>query len=542
MIIVFYLFKENIYLSLCGFTFLILYLINYSIQFYSIHNIFLLFLDLISHFSTNLFILVGMYIYIGVRYSLSGLNLMFLLFILLTIYSHNWTSWLHIFELISLQTFHINTRLTNGLFLIHPFLVYSMYALIFVLARMSWTHYVIYCILDKYIAKICLYRITDFTLSKRFYSLLIYVFMFSFAGLILGSWWAFQEVGWNGWWNWDIIELLNFVLVLPCLWVIHINKSIFGKVHTLFFSSLTLVLSLWFFITSRYNISVSIHSFVVFTNLEQFVYYIFIILGVALLGFCILVKVVWSGKSIIKYSLLKVRLNVFSFLFLSLSVVYILILFEEYILFLFGTSTNYNLYFICSLINLLLFSTFVGYSHYLFTILVSWWAVSFILIILTNFFLSSSYILFRKTKTPIYVIHLFVFCFFVLFFLSKDLDLFFRRYSLLSGAGSLLLINLQTMFMHYKQTIVCNSFWLDYLPNLVIVNSPYFSSLVSFKSIFPLSNYFTYNSIVILSKSIFSSVIMLIPCFTSFFLVCMFMVLVFLLYNVLAQTKKIYFV
>ncbi len=33
------------------------------------------------------------------------------------------------------------------------------------------------------------------------------------AGIILGSWWAYCELGWGGWWFWDPVENAS---LLPC--------------------------------------------------------------------------------------------------------------------------------------------------------------------------------------------------------------------------------------------------------------------------------------------------------------------------------------
>ncbi len=34
------------------------------------------------------------------------------------------------------------------------------------------------------------------------------------AGITLGSWWAYRELGWGGWWFWDPVE--NASLCLGC--------------------------------------------------------------------------------------------------------------------------------------------------------------------------------------------------------------------------------------------------------------------------------------------------------------------------------------
>ena len=39
------------------------------------------------------------------------------------------------------------------------------------------------------------------------------------AGISLGSWWAYHELGWGGWWFWDPVENASFMpwLILTAL-------------------------------------------------------------------------------------------------------------------------------------------------------------------------------------------------------------------------------------------------------------------------------------------------------------------------------------
>jgi cytochrome c biogenesis factor len=39
-------------------------------------------------------------------------------------------------------------------------------------------------------------------------------------GILLGSWWAYHELGWGGWWFWDLIEnvfLMPWILATTCI-------------------------------------------------------------------------------------------------------------------------------------------------------------------------------------------------------------------------------------------------------------------------------------------------------------------------------------
>ena len=41
--------------------------------------------------------------------------------------------------------------------------------------------------------------------------------IFLTAGIALGSWWAYYELGWGGWWFWDPVENASFMPWLVCL-------------------------------------------------------------------------------------------------------------------------------------------------------------------------------------------------------------------------------------------------------------------------------------------------------------------------------------
>lgn len=47
--------------------------------------------------------------------------------------------------------------------------------------------------------------------------------------LTLGSWWAFQEGSWGGWWNWDPSETLGLTVMLLFLWLQHQNPKVYSN-------------------------------------------------------------------------------------------------------------------------------------------------------------------------------------------------------------------------------------------------------------------------------------------------------------------------
>jgi cytochrome c-type biogenesis protein CcmF len=42
-------------------------------------------------------------------------------------------------------------------------------------------------------------------------------------GIVLGSWWAYYELGWGGWWFWDPVENASFLPWLACTALIHVQ-------------------------------------------------------------------------------------------------------------------------------------------------------------------------------------------------------------------------------------------------------------------------------------------------------------------------------
>ena len=45
--------------------------------------------------------------------------------------------------------------------------------------------------------------------------------VFLTAGITLGSWWAYYELGWGGWWFWDPVENASFMPWLVATALMH---------------------------------------------------------------------------------------------------------------------------------------------------------------------------------------------------------------------------------------------------------------------------------------------------------------------------------
>ena len=81
------------------------------------------------------------------------------------------------------------------------------------------------------------------------------------VGISLGSWWAYHELGWGGWWFWDPVEnasLMPWLLATAC-----IHSVILPLLHslTLLFNILTFLCCVLGTFLIRSGLLASVHSF-----------------------------------------------------------------------------------------------------------------------------------------------------------------------------------------------------------------------------------------------------------------------------------------
>ncbi|NNF16668.1 MAG: heme lyase CcmF/NrfE family subunit [Gammaproteobacteria bacterium] len=89
--------------------------------------------------------------------------------------------------------------------------------------------------------------------------------LFLTIGIALGSWWAYYELGWGGWWFWDAVENASFMPWLVGTALIHslavTDKRGLFKSWTLLLSILAFSLSLLGTFLVRSGVLVSVHAF-----------------------------------------------------------------------------------------------------------------------------------------------------------------------------------------------------------------------------------------------------------------------------------------
>ena len=105
------------------------------------------------------------------------------------------------------------------------------------------------------------------------------------GGIALGSWWAYYELGWGGWWFWDPVENVSFMpwLLGPALLhsAIVVEKRNALKVWTILLAILTFSLSLIGTFIVRSGVLTSVHAFA--TDPERG-FFILILLALAIGG------------------------------------------------------------------------------------------------------------------------------------------------------------------------------------------------------------------------------------------------------------------
>ncbi len=89
--------------------------------------------------------------------------------------------------------------------------------------------------------------------------------IFLTAGITLGSWWAYYELGWGGWWYWDPVENASFMPWLAGTALLHsaivVERRDTLKGWTIFLAIVTFALSLLGTFLVRSGVLTSVHAF-----------------------------------------------------------------------------------------------------------------------------------------------------------------------------------------------------------------------------------------------------------------------------------------
>lgn len=105
----------------------------------------------------------------------------------------------------------------------------------------------------------------DRTLAYLIRPWIILPWAFLSCGIVLGSWWAYRELGWGGWWFWDPVENASLLPWLAATALLHslivTEKRDNFKAWTILLCLLTFSLSLIGTFLVRSGVLVSVHAF-----------------------------------------------------------------------------------------------------------------------------------------------------------------------------------------------------------------------------------------------------------------------------------------
>ena len=110
--------------------------------------------------------------------------------------------------------------------------------------------------------------------------------LFQSAGIILGGWWAYQELGWGGYWAWDPVENASFMPWLTATAFLHSiyiqEKKGLLKLWNIILILSTFILVIFGTFLTRSGVMSSVHSFAVSDLGPAFLIFIFILSGISL--------------------------------------------------------------------------------------------------------------------------------------------------------------------------------------------------------------------------------------------------------------------
>ncbi len=125
-------------------------------------------------------------------------------------------------------------------------------------------------------------------------------FCFLTAGITLGSWWAYRELGWGGWWFWDPVENASFLPWLVGAALVHsltlTEKRDACKAWTVLLAIFAFSLSLLGTFLVRSGVLISVHSFAVDPRRGIFMLcFLAIVIGSSLLLYAVRIRTVKTG-------------------------------------------------------------------------------------------------------------------------------------------------------------------------------------------------------------------------------------------------------
>lgn len=119
-------------------------------------------------------------------------------------------------------------------------------------------------------------------------------------GILLGSWWAYHELGWGGWWFWDPVEnasLMPWLIATACIHSVLLPRL---NSWTLFLSILTFVLSVLGTFFVRSGLLASVHSFA--TDSTRGLFLLWFLLCIVAISTIQFLHKTWKTRELLKKS------------------------------------------------------------------------------------------------------------------------------------------------------------------------------------------------------------------------------------------------
>lgn len=120
--------------------------------------------------------------------------------------------------------------------------------------------------------------------------------------MVLGGAWAFQELSWGGWWNWDLIELGLAALMVSVILLMHIFNK-FNKETEMLVNFFIFIFWLFKYINIT-NLTISIHNFI--KNNFHYFFYWYVFIAVTTFTFwrgvtyiCVITSVLFLATSLV---------------------------------------------------------------------------------------------------------------------------------------------------------------------------------------------------------------------------------------------------
>jgi cytochrome c-type biogenesis protein CcmF len=122
------------------------------------------------------------------------------------------------------------------------------------------------------------------------------------VGIVLGSWWAYRELGWGGWWFWDPVENASFMPWLAGTALIHslrvTERQGLCQAWTVLLAVLAFSLSLLGTFLVRSGVLISVHTFAVDPERGTYIFvFLMVVIGLSLFFYALRSRhLVQSGK------------------------------------------------------------------------------------------------------------------------------------------------------------------------------------------------------------------------------------------------------